>query len=376
MNSAAQKERQPVLWLIAVLVPGILSLAVHLMPAATPALTVSKDKPSLIFESYLIDRSQTKTEMQPVISEDFYFRNIGDKNVEIAELVPSCGCLAPQVSTRTLKPGEAGKLTIPVKTASEPAGPREYLVTVKYNDPDPREVLVTWKVQIPEKQVVVEPRVLMVLGHVNAGEEHRIQIVDYRSSAKDQPMKIEDVQSSTSMITAELAGSVTQDDAVRQTIRVKVAEALPPGQHRGVVSVLTSDTAYPVLQIPVILGSNRRPDNASVSVTPELARVVVNTGDPSRSSGMTVHAEVPGDWKFSHAEVYPAPLEISVAEVSMADGTRKSLSASITVPGAPTIGLQQGAITLHCQQGETHQVVTVPLSVVWHRTAPEANSGK
>lgn len=348
----------------------------HLMPAATPALVVSKDKPALIFESYLIDRSQTKTEMQPVISEDFYFRNIGDQNVEISELVPSCGCLAPQVSTRTLKPGEAGMLTIPVKTASEPAGPREYLVTVKYTDPAPREVLVTWKVQMPEKQVVVEPRVLMVLGQVLAGDEHRIQIVDYRPAAKEQPMKIEDVQSSTSLFTAVLTGSVTQEDAVRQTIRLKLADALPPGQHRGVVSVLTSDTAYPVLQIPVILGSNRRPDNSAISVTPELARVVVNTGDPSRSSGMTVNVEVPGDWKFSHAEVYPTPLAINVREVSLGNGERTALAAVISVPDAPRVGLQQGAITLHCLQGETRQVVTVPLSIVWNRTTPEGNAAE
>lgn len=376
MNTAVQKKRQPVLWLIVALIPVILSFAVHLMPAATPVLVVSKDKPSLIFESYLIDRSQTKPEMQPVISEDFYFRNIGDQDVEITELVPSCGCLSPQVSSRTLKPGDAGKLTIPVKTASEPAGPREYLVTVKYTDPDPREVLVTWKVQMPEKQVVVEPRVLMVLGQVNAGEEHRIQIVDYRPSAKDQPMTIEEVQSSNSLFTAEHAGSVTQEDAVRQTIRLKLADALPPGQHRGVVSVITNDAAYPVLQIPVILGSNRRSDSASVSVTPELARVVVNTGDPSRSSGMTVNVEVPGDWKFSHAEVYPAPLAINVREVSLGSGERTALAAVISVPSSPRAGLQQGAVTLHCMQGETRQVVTVPLSIVWNRTSPEGNAGE
>ncbi len=376
MNTAERKDHKTPFWLIAVLMPISISLALQLMPAATPALTVSKDQPSLVFESYLVDRSQIATEMQPVLSEDFYFRNMGDQNVEITDMVPSCGCLAPQVSTRSIKPGETGKLTIPVKTANEPSGPREYLVTVKYKDPDPREIVVTWKVRMPEKQVVIEPRVLMVLGQVNTGDEHQIQIVDYRTASLDSPMKFESIECSSSLFSAEQSGSVKAEGAVRQSIRLKVTDALPPGQHRGVVSVLTNDSAYPVLQIPVLLGSNRRSDGASVKVTPELARVVVNTGDSSRSSGMTVHIDVPGSWSFSHAEVYPAPLTVSVSEAKPGTGDRKSLSAVIQVPGAPTAGLQQGALTLHCLAGEERQVVTVPLSVVWNRTTPETGAGE
>lgn len=376
MNSAQMTEHRTRLWLPAIMVPVILSLIIQLMPSVAPALAVSKDQPSLVFESYLIDRSQVATEMQPVLSEDFYFRNMGDETVEITDMVPSCGCLAPQVSTRSIKPGETGKLTIPVKTANEPSGPREYLVTVRYKDPDPREVVVTWKVRMPEKQVVIEPRVLMVLGQVNAGDEHQIQIVDYRPQFQDSPMKLESIECSSSLFTVEQSGSVKADGAVRQSLRLKVTDALPPGQHRGVVSVLTNDSAYPVLQIPVLLGSNRRSDGASVKVTPELARVVVNTGDSSRSSGMTVHVDVPGSWSFSHAEVYPAPFTVSVSEAKPGTGDRKSLSAVIQVPGAPTPGLQQGALTLHCLAGEERQVVTVPLSVVWNRTAPDPGAGE
>lgn len=375
MNSKAKTSAMS-FWLIAISLPVIASLIIHCMPGATPALAVSKDQPALVFESYLIDSSQVPTEMRPVLSEDFYFRNMGDQEVEITDLVPSCGCLGPQISTRSIKPGETGKLTIPVKTANEPSGPREYLVTVRYKDPDPREAVVTWKVRMPEKQVVIEPRVLMVLGQVNAGDEHQIQIVDYRTASQETPMKLERIECSSSLFSAEQSGSVTADGAVRQAIRLKVTDALPPGQHRGVVSVLTNDPAYPVLQIPVLLGSNRRSDGAAVKVTPELARVVVNTGDSSRSSGMTVNIEVPGTWTLSHAEVYPAPLTVSVSEAELGAGDRKSLSAVIQVPGAPTVGLQQGALTLHCMVGEDRQVVTVPLSVVWNRTIPDNGAGE
>ncbi len=376
MDALKHHRQHSALLLSVVSAPIILSAVLQFIPAATPALVVSRDRPALVFESYLIDRSQIPTEMQPVLSEDFYFRNMGDQNVEITDLVPSCGCLGPQVSSRSIKPGETGKLTIPVKTASEPSGPREYLVTVRYKDPDPREVVVTWKVQMPEKQVVIEPRVLMVLGQVTAGEEHQIQIADYRPASQEHPMKLETIECSSSLFTVEQSGAVTAEGAVRQALRLKVTEALPPGQHRGVVSVLTSDKAYPVLQIPVLLGSNRRSDGAVVRVTPELARVVVNTSDNSRSSGMTVNIEVPGSWTFSHAEVYPAPLSVSVSEAALGAGDRKSFNAVIQVPGAPTVGLQQGALTLHCLNGEERQVVTVPLSVVWNRTAPIASEGE
>jgi hypothetical protein len=91
---------------------------------------------------------------------------------------------------------------------------------------------------------------------------------------------------------------------------------------------------------------------------------------------MTVHVDIPGSWSFSHAEIYPAPLEVNVSEALHGTGDRKSLRAVIQVPGSPTAGLQQGALTLHCLAGEQRQVVTVPLSVVWNRTAPDHSTGE
>lgn len=71
-----------------------------------PALKVTGDRPALVFESYLADRSHITAESKPVISEEFYFRNKGNSVVRVTELTPSCGCLSPSISSREIPPGK------------------------------------------------------------------------------------------------------------------------------------------------------------------------------------------------------------------------------------------------------------------------------
>lgn len=75
------------------------------------------------------------------------------------------------------------------------------------------------------------------------------------------------------------------------------------GQHRGLVTITTGDEGYPVIQVPVILGDRRRPEDEAVSLSPDAGRVIVQSSDAAKSVGTSVTFTIPSKWKFSHRHV-------------------------------------------------------------------------
>ncbi|TMQ32879.1 MAG: DUF1573 domain-containing protein, partial [Planctomycetota bacterium] len=64
----------------------------------------------------------------------FPFINRGSSSIEITDARASCGCLAPRVSQRVVKAGEAGIVELEVNTLSQPAGPNAWSVRILYSE--------------------------------------------------------------------------------------------------------------------------------------------------------------------------------------------------------------------------------------------------
>src|SRR4029077_20650754 len=88
----------------------------------------------------------------------FDFINRGQSAVTITALVPSCGCLQPQMNKKVYQPGTSGNFLVRVQTANENPGLKEYHVAIRYMDPEPREADVVFRVVLPDNQVFVRPR--------------------------------------------------------------------------------------------------------------------------------------------------------------------------------------------------------------------------
>lgn len=76
-----------------------------------------------------------------VVEHTFTFSNSGKANLEIKDIVTSCGCTAALVSSKTIEPGKNGTLKVDLDTSNR-SGKMSRTITVRSNDPkEPNKVL-------------------------------------------------------------------------------------------------------------------------------------------------------------------------------------------------------------------------------------------
>ena len=354
---------KPVLLLI---IPCAVSALFSLRDPVAPALASTKSRPALVFNSYMVHEGEEPVPPQPLLTPFFTFKNSGSETVTIRELVPACSsCVSPDVTAKEIPPGGEGRVIFNVKTRNQTPGFHEYLVTVKYSDPEPREVVLTYKVVLPEKQIEIEPRVLMVMGRISSTDRDIITIADHRPERTESPMKISSVLSSSSMFTAQSAGQSEVEGVRREAIEVTYSEGIPVGQHRGVITVTTDDEVYPAIQIPVILGDRKRPADEPVTVSPDAGRVIVQSRSPEKSTGMKIQFMLPAKWVSSHVETFPPQLLATVEKTEPVEADKIMVTVKISLTELPAKGIEQGILTLHAKDGEEAELVTVPITLIW-----------
>ena len=330
-----------------------------------PACLVTSNRPALVFSEYLADYGPAPVAQQPLLTPTFYLRNNSTEKVKITNLQASCGCLAPSVSANEIEPGAVEKLNLPIRLNNEPSGAREYTVTVFYADPKPREVTLTVKAVLPEKSLIVEPRVLMVMGAVKAGQEHIVTISDFRPDSLENPIHVTSVTGSSSLFTAQLAGQFVREGASRTALTVNFQENPPQGRHRGLINVATDDEAFPVIQIPVMVGDVKRDASDSVRISPEMGRVIIDAANVANSNGMVIGFDIPSRWKVTHCDMFPAGIVAKYESVSGSVPERQTVNVTLSVNELPTLRVEQAVLTLNATDGDTLEMVTVPISLVW-----------
>ena len=357
--------RWSILTVILLLSPCFASAVFAMRDSAARALKLSEDRPALVFGAYMIPADREPIRDEPIVSRDFDFLNKGRETVRITDLAPDCACLSPTISSREIPPGDFGRITLPIRTANEPAGLNEYLLTVKYEDPKPRQVTLTLKMNLPEKQLVIQPRVLMVMGKVTGEHPYLVTISDYRPGSIRTPMKITGVATSSSLFTAETAGSSTSDGVSHSAVSVTFNEPIPAGQHKGVILVSTDDPLFPTLQIPVVVGDQKRPADEPVSISPDAARVVIDTAEPEKSLGTTVSFDIPAKWTVTHFDAFPPALAARVLTTKPVTAETVRVTVELAVSALPARGVERGVLTLHATDGSDPEMVAVPVSLTW-----------
>jgi hypothetical protein len=366
-NTPEDKDRRSSPLRIAALlfVPCLIAALFSMREGTAPPLTLSIDRPALVFDTYMRHEGLDPIPMQPLLTPYFTFVNKGPASVVIQEVKAGCSCISPEITGKEIAPGQQGRVMLPIKTRNEPAGLREYITTVKYLDPKPREVTLTYKVVLPEKQVEIEPRVVMLMGKISSSDHSVITINDYRTERYADPMKIQSVVSSSPLFKAELLGQTSNDGVSRTTIDVRFTDGIPLGQHRGLVTITTNDETYPVVQVPIILGDRRRPEDETVSLSPDAGRVIVQSSDASKSVGTSITFTIPSKWKVSHVDTFPPQMTGKIEKTEPLGTDKTQLVVKLYISELPTKGLEQGNLTLFAKDGEDSEMVTVPISLTW-----------
>lgn len=248
--------------------PFLVAVVTHAVGRPARPITTSEARAGLTFDQYLVDLGETHPSEQ--VSARFRFTNTGEVPVTLKKLEPSCGCLTPELRKKVIEPGESSDLMMRVQTASQEIGPKEYRLTVNYEDAKPRQAHLVFRVILPDNQVTIRPRALVFyqLGEGTTSQE--LVVTDRRT----QPLEILGASCRSELANVEVLES-DQDEHGHRRLRVKVtvAGSVPPGRRQDVVTVFTNDQTYPQLKVPLIIeGAFSRMADRRSSQTPRPAK--------------------------------------------------------------------------------------------------------
>lgn len=240
---------------IAALSPFVFAVAVRWIGTEPTPVQAGPDRPALAFRQYLVDLG--KVPPSPRVGAKFRFRNRGKTPVHITDLKPSCGCLAPRLAKRDFAPGETGEIILPLMTPNEPAGPREYTITVLYEDPEPRETRLTFRVVLPEKQITVRPRSMAFYQFGTRSSTRDIYVTDYPKLG----LKVTKAECNSKYVSVKVRkADFDSYGHPRHPVTITVAGIVAPGRHRAVVTIHTDHPRYRRLQVPLIIEGSKRVD--------------------------------------------------------------------------------------------------------------------
>jgi hypothetical protein len=148
---------------------------------------------------------------------------------------------------RDYAPGETGMFDVNVATAGEMPGPREYTITMEYEDPEPQSVTLTFRLELPPRQIYISPRAVLVYQFGEQAVTRDIVVTDNRPN----PAKVTAVESRAKFVTAEIGATETNQEGIPNTIVKVTVAGVSTGTHSSVLRIHTDDPKFPVLNVPV-----------------------------------------------------------------------------------------------------------------------------
>jgi hypothetical protein len=357
-------------WLIAAaLAPCLLAAWFTTRAAEMPALTITKDRPALLFGTYLYHHGDEPVSVDSVLESEFRFRNDGTEPVTIGTITRSCGCMAPRLSDTQIAPGEQGSIFVPIQTINQSPGPHEYTLTVEYSDPKPREVTLGIKATFPTKMVVVQPKALYLSQQSEKTIPFDVTINDFR----DKKLNVTTVESTSEFVTADSVrpnaakiiqtGFETQDvKAVRAKIHGTVSGSIPPGRHHALVAATTDDPDFAIVTVPMIINGPAYPQGTEPVVSPPMIQLTASH-HPMAKRKASVQVVVPSDWEISHATAWPSEISVSYGEPRAFTETEVMIPVELELSKLPAHKILDGVVQLFANDGRN--LVTIRTSLLW-----------
>lgn len=206
----------------------------------------------------------------PDLTRQAAFVNRGTSTLEILDIERGCSCLQAVPDKRVLAPGEAGILTLHLRTLGHKNGPYAWITRLRYRIGDQvKETSLRLECEL-RNEVTLEPAEL-ILG-VTESMLAEILLTDLR----DRPLHLKHLDTSLPGVTLE--AKEVKPGTYRILVQVRGA-AIPPGRHEGNVSFFTADPEYPHLKLPV-----RIMRSSGMTIQPIPERILVSKERGLRTS--------------------------------------------------------------------------------------------
>lgn len=286
-------------------------------PEAKPAAETAKPKEQAPATGARIEFEKETIDLGDIIKGEkaqfvFGFKNSGTADLEIKEAKPSCGCTVAEY-TRTVKPGETGKVQAAVDT-SRFKGPITKTVTVTSNDPVHGTIHLQAKGNV-RALIDVGPSENVYFRVFRNDTQPSKRVLTVTANAENT-FKISKVESSNPAVTTNLVdlGKSDKDEAkgANYQLEVDVKKDAPIGPVTGVITVTTTHPKVPTLTLNVngqVLGD--------VLVTPQkvyLGQVTKETA-PAIKRTVRIERRAGTDFKIEKVESTNPAIKAEMAAV-------------------------------------------------------------
>lgn len=247
--------------LLALCLPASWSLIACCGDVKPRMLVETPTVPGLAFDQYYVNLREV-TPSEEVFAY-FSFQNVGDVPLRIDKLVPSCGCLLPQMKKKDYLPGEKGEFLLRIRTTAQMPGPKEFIVTAHYTDIKARTRDVMLRAVFPEEQIYARPMSLSVHQLGTSPVEQEVVVTDLRNS----PASILGVSASSDLVqVAVLEPTKSTTGAKIQRIRVSVPGPIASGRHSVLIKIYTNDPKFSEIKVPMqIFGPDKNPSKSRIA---------------------------------------------------------------------------------------------------------------
>lgn len=113
-------------------------------PNSADGVKSGSNAPAIRFETTEYDFGKVLQGEQ--VSHTFKFKNVGDAPLIISSIEKTCGCTTPDFSSKPIKPGESGKITVTYDSKGHKGFQNKRLI-VKANT-NPSETILRIKAQV------------------------------------------------------------------------------------------------------------------------------------------------------------------------------------------------------------------------------------
>lgn len=268
------------------------------------------------------------------VDTTFSFTNTGDTTLEILDHRATCGCTVPEISKRSLLPGESASIKVVFHPAHK-KGTQHQTVTLMTNAPDQQQVQLTINAEVRQTTWTDQP-----VSHFS-----RIEKGDTRTLAVDVYSRVPNFKIDSIALSNEVAFQAKLGEPVevpgdsegeklrKQTITVSLATTSPIGNFTETLVIRTNDPRKPVIQQQVIaevIGDLiANPNRVSLGI--------VRPGDPLKAEFKIV-SRASKPFKILTAKAVPAQTGSTLdVEVLPADAATPTEIKIVVTGNAPNV---------------------------------------
>lgn len=226
-------------WGIGVVFPALLALSTIAVAAPAPRLVI--EEPVFNFGERFAD--------EPPVEHRFRLRNDGAVTLQVSVAETTCGCLVPDWTADSIRPGASAELPVRVNLRGR-SGRQRHTVTLNTNDPAQPQATVTLE-GVVRSEVDIEPMGAL-LGRIPPDAETATEIA-IRFPA-ERPNRVLAARPDAAFLRAEVAERTPRREyaVTIRTVPPLATYAGARGDLRGYVRVDLERPLFPEIVIPFV----------------------------------------------------------------------------------------------------------------------------